>query len=487
MEKSDAQSSGVVKIAVVGAGLAGTMLAALLEKLERQHPSLHVVLFEKRALTEQEGGSDAASSAFGNSTSAAKRSINLALSYRGIQALKELGLLEEVLETAINMPKRVIHQHDGQIVTQKYGIGDETLYSVSRQGLNKTLLQYITTNSKKIEVRKNHSLIFAKEDGDCCFTGADGKEYSEHFSLVIGSDGAYSKVRESMLRQGRISFSRSYILHGYKELSIPPTFAGDFALDESEGLHIWPKKEFMLIALPNHDRSFTATLFATYESCFDELENDPKKISAFFETHFPSALKHMPHVVEDYIANPVGPLLTVRTRPWYVGRLMVIGDAAHAVVPFYGQGMNAAFEDALLLYQHLQAIDISRVAGGAINELSLLEAVKKFAESRQPAADALADLCLDHYYDMADNTTSWLYLTSRKVQTVLEEWFPTSMMSLYRMIAFSNVPYDEAMRRAQLREVRIRNIVITSSLVGLAAGVIGWRVFGGSHRLTWKI
>lgn len=482
MEKSDVENMGVVKIAVIGAGLAGTMLAALLEKLKRQHPSLHIVLFEKRALTEQEGGSDAASLAFGNSTSVSKRSINLALSYRGIQALKELELFENVLETAIEMPKRVIHPHDGQIVTQKYGIGDETLYSVSRQGLNKTLLQYISTQSKKIEVRINHSLIFAKEDGSCRFVGPDGREYSENFSLVIGSDGAYSKVLESMLRQGRISFSRCYILHGYKELSIPPTANGDFALDFSEGLHIWPKKEFMLIALPNHDRSFTATLFATYEYCFDEIKDDPKKIYSFFETHFPSALKHMPHVVDDYIANPVGALLTVRTRPWYLGRLMVIGDAAHAVVPFYGQGMNAAFEDALLLYQHLQGIDAS-----SINDSSLLEAVKAFAESRQPAADALADLCLDHYRDMADNTTSWLYLTSRKVQTVLEEWFPHSMMSLYRMIAFSNVPYDEAMRRAHLREVRIRKLVIVSVL-GLATTVIGWRFLGKgrAHHLKWK-
>lgn len=456
-----------IKVAIVGAGLAGTMLAALFERL----PDVHVTVLERR----DEQAEEAASAVFGNSQSATKRSINLALSYRGIQALNELGLTPEVLKMAIRMPKRVIHSSAGGVTLQPYGKGDETLWSVGRQDLNRYLMRCISAKKDRVEVRTGHTLLSADESGHCRFRGPNG-EYEEDFAFIIGADGAYSRVREAMLRMGRVSFSRKFIDHGYKEFTIPPVKDAQgndqFALPEPEGIHIWPKGELMLIALPNPDKTFTATLFAPYKTVFDVIDkNSDDAIMSFFNRVFPEALPYLPHVIENYRENPVGSLLTLRVDPWKYGKYMVIGDAAHAVVPFYGQGMNAAFEDAFQLYSVLKE-RLTAVTGKSLSlkeRLAIFEsAAADFGERRKPSVDTLSDLCLEHYHDMASNTASTLYLLQHRLQNLL---LPASVKNLYRLIAFSDTPYDTAVQQAQTTDLYFRTALMTGVLgaIGTAA------------------
>lgn len=352
----------MVEVCIIGAGLAGAMAAALLSKLkDGQGQKYKVYIYEKREDPRQQEltSAEVLTEAFGSSTSSTKRSINLALSHRGQVALRELGLLEEVMLTAIPMPERVIHSRDGSIARQAYGKEGESLYSVGRQMLNITLLNYLS-DKPNIILRFNHSLSSVSADGRVVeLIASNGSKVSHEVDLVIGADGAYSRTRDLMLRQSRVDFSRSYIRHGYKELSIPPsrdekTGALRYALNNPNGLHIWPRGSFMLIALPNPDLSFTATLFAPYEGPdgFDSVDKTSAlDIEGYFSEYFPDVGKIMPNLVQDFRENPVGSLVTIRVNPWYMGRCVLIGDAAHAVVPFYGQGMNAAFEDAFRLYE----------------------------------------------------------------------------------------------------------------------------------------
>ena len=327
-------------------------MAVLIAKL-----GITVDVFEKRSYTKTNHSDTSeknCTSEFGSSASAVKRSINLALSYRGILGLQEVGILEKVLENAIKMPRRVIHSIDKPEIEQFYGTKGDTLWSISRNTINQLLLELMLDN-ERIKVYFDHSLVHSDKEGNCTFQ-SQSSTFSRSYDLVIGADGAYSSVRDSLLRQGRINFSRQYIAHGYKELSIPPRVTVrspsssegqgaqtqlEYALERVEGLHIWPRGDFMLIALPNPDKSFTATLFAPYSGRdgFDSIDpQDPSAVLAYFQRHFPDVVPLMPDLARDYRVNPVGSLVTIRTDPWYFGSTVLIGDAAHAVVPFYGQG-----------------------------------------------------------------------------------------------------------------------------------------------------
>jgi kynurenine 3-monooxygenase len=263
------------RVCIVGAGLAGTLTGLLLSKLG----CIQVSVYEKRedyrycCLEKDSGELD--SKVFGTSTSATKRSINLALSERGMIALKEVGALETVMKHAVRMPCRVIHSINKPDVKQAYGQANEAIWSVGRKLINTTLLQ-MAEHDANLQLFFGYSFVCCSDDGICTFESPSGRVVTDSFDLVIGADGAYSSVRDSMLRKGRINFSRQYIAHGYKELSIPPVLkpvlgsdeqshVEDYALSNPEGLHIWPRKEFMLIAIPNPDKSFTATLFAPYK------------------------------------------------------------------------------------------------------------------------------------------------------------------------------------------------------------------------------
>lgn len=337
------ENNAAKSIGIIGAGLAGTMVATLLGKL-----GFNVTIFEKR-LDPRIVEDVQNSTEFGNSTSATKRSINLALSHRGICALTEIGLFDIVMKGVIPMPGRIIHMKDGTVQKQAYGKDDQSLYSVSRQLLNKLLLDTfmstIPSDSQAFGMKFGYSLSTISGNGDCTFVTSSGSVEKYTFDLIIGADGAYSATRDNLLKQGRINFSRQYIAHGYKELTIPPVVNADgthsYALPDVEGLHIWPRGDFMLIALPNPDKSFTATLFAPYKSekgGFDTVDpNDRDAVRTYFNQHFPDVIHVMPTLADEYRNNPVGSLVSVRVSPWNFGRTVLLGDAAHAVVPFYGQ------------------------------------------------------------------------------------------------------------------------------------------------------
>jgi kynurenine 3-monooxygenase len=358
------------------------------------------------------------------------------------------------------------------------------LWSVSRGGLNKLLVNSLA-DKPNIELRIGHNLVHAGADGKCKFTDEHGKTYEEEFALVIGADGAFSKVRESMLRQGRISFERHFIKHGYKEFTIDAIIDAkgqpQFALPEPEGLHIWPRNEFMLIALPNPDKSFTATLFAPYDGCFDTINpNNDEQIKGFFQVNFPDAVPLLTSLVDDYRNNPVGSLLTVKTNPWTLGRLIIIGDAAHAVVPFYGQGMNAAFEDALQFYEILR--DKLHTSSVGSRQAILEQSSILYAQQRIPATNALRDLCLEHYHDMASNTASWGYLIYNRLRAIL---MPSSIKNLYRLIAFSDTPYHEAVSISTFNDQVFQAILLTSVL-SLGAAVTGLALNHGGFKILPK-
>lgn len=482
-----------MSVCICGAGLAGTMAAALLAQR-----GFEVDVYEKRPAPDldQEGKADVAQSAL-------KRSINLALSQRGMEALAAVGLLDKAMESAIRMPCRVIHQEGSSMaIKQPYGKPHEAIHSVSRQLLNTLLLQKARSSSS-VRFHFGHSLVSANRDGTCVFrrdgdgdSSSSGQQLVEgRFDLVIGADGAYSAVRESMLKQARVSFSRTYIAHGYKELCIPAKVGADghpcFALADHEGLHIWPRGAFMLIALPNPDCSFTATLFAPYfgPDGFNSLdETNAKEVEAYFRRRFPDVVPLIPDVFKEFRDNPVGSLVTVRVDPWNVGSLLLLGDAAHAVVPFFGQGMNAAFEDCLMLDEFLGSrLEAFSAPSSALDEraqrvAALKAAAKQLAEERRPAANALADLCIEHYADMAANTASTWYLAQKRVEAALHWLFPASFVPLYTMVAFRRIPYHEAVARHE-RQERVARTVLSASALALAAGVaVAWSWSGLGSR-----
>lgn len=443
-----------MKVCIVGAGLAGTLTAALLSKL-----GFKVYIYEKRPDPRVQD-EELLTSEFGASTSATKRSINLALSHRGMEALKELGVLEAAMEKSIRMPCRVIHGTNGEQTTQAYGKSDQAIYSVGRQHINLVLLEFLSRSNSNVEIAFSTTLVDVDSDGTVVLKDVNDVTFSVQFDLVLGADGAYSKVRSSILRKSRTNFDRYFIDHGYKELTIPPNKDNEYALSHVEGLHIWPRGKFMLIALPNPDKSFTATLFAPYKGKdgFDSIDpNSAEDVENYFARHFPDVVPLMPSLCEDYKQNPVGSLITVRTDPWNYGKVLLIGDAAHAVVPFYGQGMNAAFQDGLMLYRLLK----KKLKNKKMSEMNLSQDIEEFSKLRQPAANALADLCLEHYHDMAANTASSFYLIQKKVESVINWMFPQFFVPLYTLVAFTETPYHEAVEIANTQDQWMRMITLT--------------------------
>jgi kynurenine 3-monooxygenase len=414
---------------IVGSGLAGALMACYLGKAGRR-----VAMYEKRSDPRRHGAERG-------------RSINLALSVRGIQALAEVGLAERVLKDAIPMPGRMIHSPTGAQSFQPYGKGTQAINSVSRAGLNLTL----------IEAAAQYPSVELFFDRRC--TGLDLKQMTvelaksedtiEHlaFNVLIGADGAYSAVRSTLQKQERFNYQQDYLSHGYKELTIPPGPAGAFRL-EKNALHIWPRHSFMMIALPNSDGSFTCTLFWAYEgpNSFGAIR-DEADLLRFFNQQFPDAVPLMPTLVEDYFHNPVGPLVTIRCQPWHLGgRVLLLGDAAHAVVPFLGQGMNAAFEDCAVLAKCL-----------AKRETGALQiAFDEFERHRKEHADALADMAIENFLEMRDRVASRWFRLRKKWQILLYKIFPAFYVPLYNMIQFTTIPYADARRRARRQDRYVR-------------------------------
>jgi len=430
---------------LVGSGLAGGLLAAYLGRR-----GYEVELFERRP--------DPRAGNF-----VGGRSINLALSTRGIHALEQLGLADEVLRHAIPMRGRMIHDKSGELHFAPYDVDpNKCINSIGRAALNTTVIE-AAQRYPNVQVRFNHrctGVDVQSATAELVDTATDST-ISARADAVIGVDGAYSAVRESMQKTlPGFQYDESYLAHGYKELTIPPASDGSWRL-EKNALHIWPRKSFMMIALPNPDGSFTCTLFWQFEGAqsFATTTTD-EQITTFFEDQFPDAVRLMPALLEDFHQNPTGKLVTIRCAPWtYEDKVALVGDAAHAVVPFYGQGMNAAFEDCVVLDDCLSRYQRDR-----------RRAFEEYFAARKPNADALADLAIQNFVEMRDKTASRVFRTKKKLDHMLEAGLPKIYLPLYTMVTFTRIPYAKAARRARFQDGIVYGglFIMAMTLVGAA-------------------
>ena len=433
------------KFVLIGSGLAGGLLAAYLGRR-----GYDVDLYERRADPRE-----------GNMVGG--RSINLALSTRGIQALEQIGIAGKVLKHAIPMRGRMIHpaRAGDRIIFAPYDIDpNKHINSIGRAALNTTVIE-AAQRYPNVRVHFNHKCIGVDIDSATAhlFDTSTNQPLSASADSIIGVDGAFSAVRQSMqLKIDNFQYDESYLAHGYKELTIPPGPNGSWQM-EKNALHIWPRKSFMMIALPNPDGSFTCTLFWEFEGprSFATTKTDDD-IRRFFEEEFPDAVPLMPNLLDDFRNNPTGSLVTIRCAPWfYKDRVALVGDAAHAVVPFYGQGMNAAFEDCVVLDECLEKFPHDRH-----------RAFAEYFERRKVNADALADLALENFIEMRDKTASRAFRAKKKLDHFLEAALPGIYLPLYTMVTFTRIPYAEAARRAQLQD----RIIMYSGLVTLIALIV---------------
>jgi kynurenine 3-monooxygenase len=417
------------QIAIVGAGLVGSMISIYLAR--RGH---HVSVFERRSDMRRhsiDGG----------------RSINLALSNRGIKSLEELGLADQLKDAAVPMHGRMMHDVGGNLTFQPYGKQGQFINSVSRSGLNKVLIAAAEkTGVKFFFEHRCTSVDLAKTQ---LSFQVNSNTVEKTFEIIMGADGAFSAVRGAMQLTDRFDYSQSYIEHGYKEFTIPAGPGGTFQL-EKNALHIWPRESFMLIALPNPDATFTCTLFFPFEGnpSFRSL-NDPAEFYSFFEATFPDAVPLMPGLLEDLRDNPTSSLITIRCSHWTIQNTLLIGDAAHGIVPFYGQGMNAGFEDCRILNQLL---DTHKDDWSAV--------LPAFQRTRKPDADAIAQLALENFIEMRDLVADADFLLRKKIEAKLHELFPKKWIPLYSMVTFHDeIRYSEALRIGQ-KQKRIMDRVM---------------------------
>lgn len=441
------------KIVIAGAGLAGALLANYLGRA-----GCEVDLYERR-------GDPRSGEAGGG------RSINLAISERGLHALRGIGLEGRILEMAVPMRGRMIHARDGALSFQPYDRDPRRcINSISRGGLNRALIEAAAAHPG-VRLHFHQRCVDADLDAPAARfrDERDGRESEVACDLLIGADGAFSAVRRAMQRLDRFNYSQSYLDHGYKELHIPPAEGGGFRM-ERNALHIWPRRAFMMIALPNPDGSFTATCFWPLEgeNSFANLRS-AEDVRGFFEEQFPDALSMMPTLAEDFFANPTSTLVTIRCGPWHHrDRAVLLGDAAHAIVPFYGQGMNAAFEDCVALDACLRESPSDRAA-----------ALAAFYQRRKPHADAIADLALENFIEMRDKSGSRVFQAYKKMERTLHGLIPEWYTPLYTMVSFTTIPYAEARKRARRQDRWVYGTIVAGVvldvLVIVVAVVWAWR------------
>jgi kynurenine 3-monooxygenase len=424
------------EVLIVGAGLVGSLLSVYMAK--RGHK---VKLYERRPDMRKE-------------TMAAGRSINLALSDRGLKALEKIGLADAIREISIPMHGRYIHHIDGSCAVQPYGKEGQFINSVSRGTLNKKLMDLAEENGIEIFFEHKCTHIDWKTNTVSFETG--GKNVDVKADLIFGADGAFSAARlQHQLQTDRFNYQQFYIDCGYKELTIMPNADGDFAMHVN-ALHIWPRKEFMLIALPNLDKTFTCTLFFPFEGPLSFSRLDTKeKVKEFFEKTFPDAVPLMPTYLEDFFNNPTSSLVTVKCYPWVrEDKFALIGDAAHAIVPFFGQGMNAGFEDCNVLD------DLMEHHGDHWDAI-----LEEFQLLRKPDADAIADLAVNNFTEMRDRVADPKFLLQKKIEAKLNEKFPDKWIPAYSLVTFSpHIRYSEALANGMKQEAIMQQIMQRSDI-----------------------
>ncbi len=422
------------QVIIIGAGLVGSLLSIYLRR--RGYP---VTLYERRPDMRLQSMS-------------AGRSINLALSDRGILALEEVGIMPEIRKIAIPMHGRQVHTPDGKENYQPYGKEGQFINSVSRGELNKKLMDLAEQAGADIHFNercdkidwKNRTIVFENTQ--------NGKHQEQSFELLFGSDGAFSSARLSyQLQQDRFQYQQHYIDFGYKELTIPAGPGGSWQM-EKEALHIWPRGNYMLIALPNPDGSFTCTLFFPYEGepSFRSLDT-PEKAADFFRNTFADAYALMPDFKEEFVNNPTASLVTVKCKPWILGDYFaLIGDAAHAIVPFFGQGMNCGFEDCRILNG---LIDTHREDWAKI--------LPAYEQLRKPDGDAIADLALNNFIEMRDKVNDPVFLLQKKIEAAVSLHHPGKWTPAYAQVTFSpHIRYSEALANGLRQQAIMDRIMV---------------------------
>ena len=429
-------------VIIIGAGLCGSLLG-----LRLAQRGYKVDLYESRPDLR-------------TTDISAGRSINLALSDRGLKAMRLVGIEEKVRPLCIPMYGRLMHDASGNTFTSNYsGRDHEYINSISRGGLNSLLLD-------EAEQHENVNIYFNKRS-----TGVDldnnsiqfkcydtSEEFTVKGDVIFGADGAGSALRKSYYLEKKFlfSFAQNYLTHGYKELEIPADKNGNHQISKDH-LHIWPRGDYMLIALPNLDGSFTVTLFLSYDEGEYNFNNltTIEKVTEFFETQFPDALELIPDLDKEFFGNPTGPLGTIKCSPWqYKGKTLIMGDAAHAIVPFYGQGMNASFEDVVVF---------DTVMDNHNGDWNLT--FKSFEKKRKPDTDAIADLAIDNYYEMRDHVANPIFKEKRKLEMELEKQFPNEYFSKYSMVTFNeHINYAKAMEIGRAQDKALLNMIADNEI-----------------------
>ena len=422
------------QITVVGAGLVGSLVSIYLAKR-----GYKVDIYERR-------------SDMRTKKAAPGRSINLALSDRGWKALEGVGIADEIRKIAIPMYGRSIHLKDGTSAYQKYGKDDHAIYSVSRGGINMKLIDlaeqqpniniHFDERCDKLDIKNNEVVFHNTSSSETSHIKSD---------FILGSDGAFSAVRTQMqFNSDRFDYQQFYIECGYKELTIPAGLNGEHII-EKNALHIWPRGSFMMIALPNMDGSFTCTLFFQMEGklSFEGLKTREEVVN-FFTQEFPDAAAMMPTYLDDWFINPVSSLVTVKCKPWvWDNKIALIGDAAHAIVPFYGQGMNCGFEDCTVLDKLMEKHK-------GLNA----ECLREYESLRKPDGDAIADLAIANFIEMRDKTADKKFLLQKKIEAHFSEKHPDKWIPLYTMVTYSpNIRYSEALTNGNAQQAIMDKIM----------------------------
>lgn len=425
------------KAVIVGAGLVGALWAVILAKR-----GYIVDVYERRPDFREAGY-------------VGGRSINLAMSERGWKAVEIAGIREKIEAVAIPMPGRMMHGTDGSLTFQAYGEEGQAIYSVSRGGLNIELVN-IASEFEQVRFHFNQACRGVDLDNSAIrFEDTrTGVRYVIESDLIFGTDGAFSPVRNSLQKLPRFNYSQHYIESGYKELAILPNDDGSHKM-ATGALHIWPRGNFMLIALPNLDGSFTCTLFLPFEGevSFEKLQTE-EEVMAFFEKYFPDVIPLMPTLVQDFMENPTSALVTVRCNPWhYRHKILLLGDASHAIVPFFGQGMNAGFEDCTILDSLMDKYDEDWTA-----------IIEEFNANRPEDANAIADLALLNFIEMRDKVADPKFLLWKKIEKHLHEKFPKEFQSVYSMVSFSHVPYSQALAEVTHHEALFQKMLEIKNL-----------------------